>query len=148
MFFSLTICICFHKAVTHISHQCGLASAASGEEGDDEEDCDWISCKDEVEISNSVEHSYIGKIFHDKAKKEADGSPNPFATGTVVDIMRNVDEEDLHLYFKYFNHEATDGKQPTDSEEDEDKWGYTGCAEMLKTGRGASFTWPHLRAAA
>ena len=83
----------------------------------------------------------------DKAKKEADGSPNPFATGTVVDIMRNVDEEDLHLYFKYFNHEATDGKQPTDSEEDEDKWGYTGCAEMLKTGRGASFTWPHLRAA-
>ena len=52
------------------------------------------------------------------------------------------------MYFKYFNHEATDGKQPTDSEEDEDKWGYTGCAEMLKTGRGASFTWPHLRAAA
>ena len=93
------------------------------------------------------EYSYIGKIFHDKAKKEADGSPNPFATGTVVDIMRNVDEEDLHLYFKYFNHEATDGKQPTDSEEDEDKWGYTGCAEMLKTGRGASFTWPHLRTA-
>ena len=32
-----------------------------------------------------------------------------------------VDKEDLHLYFKYFNHEATDGKQPTDSEEDEDK---------------------------
>ena len=58
-----------------------------------------------------------------------------------------LDEEDLHLYFKYFNHEATDGEQPTDSEEDEDKWGYTGCAEMLKTGRGASFTWPHLRAA-
>ena len=52
---------------------------------------------------------------------------------------RSVDEEDLHFYFKYFNHEATDGKQPTDSEEDEDKWGYTGCAEMLKTGRGASF---------
>jgi hypothetical protein len=40
--------------------------------------------------------------------------------------MRNVDKEDLHLYFKYFNHEATDDKQPTDSEEDEDKWGYTG----------------------
>ena len=118
------------------------------EEGDDEEDCNWISCKDEVEIRNGIEYSYIGKIFHDKAKKEADGSPNPFATGTVVDIMRNVDEEDLHLYFKYFNHEATDGKQPTDSEEDGDKWGYTGCAEMLKTGRGASFTWPHLRAAA
>ena len=25
----------------------------------------------------SIEYSYIGKIFHDKAKKEADGSPNP-----------------------------------------------------------------------
>ena len=51
------------------------------------------------------------------------------------------------LSISNFNHEATDGEQPTDSEEDEDKWGYTGCAEMLKTGRGASFTWPHLRAA-
>jgi hypothetical protein len=47
-----------------------------------------------------------------------------------VAIMRIVDEEDLHLYFKYFNHEATDGKQPTGSKEDEDKWGYTGCIEM------------------
>ena len=52
-----------------------------------------------------------------------------------------VDKEDLHLQFKYFNHEATDGKQPpTDSEVDEDKWGYTGYTEILKTGRGASFT--------
>ncbi len=102
------------------------------EESDDEDDCDWISCKDEVEIREGIEYSYIGKIFHDKAKKEADGSPNPFATGTVVDIMRIVYEKDLYLYFRYFNHEATDGKQPTDSEEDEDKWGFTGCIEMIK----------------
>ena len=68
------------------------------EEGDDEDDCDWISCKDEVEIREGIEYSYIGKIFHDKAKKEADGSPNPFATGTVVDIMRIVDEKDLYLF--------------------------------------------------
>ena len=114
-------------------------------QGGDEEDCDWISCKDEVEIREGIEYSYIGKIFHDKAKKEADGITNPFATGTVVNIMRSIDEEDLHLYFKYFNHEeATDGKQPTDSKEDEHKWGYTaGCIEMIKKGRGASFTWPH-----
>ncbi len=56
-----------------------------------------------------------------------------------------------YQYQQYFNHEATDGKQPTDSEseEDEDKWDYTGCTEMLmlKRGRGASFTWPHLRTA-
>jgi hypothetical protein len=41
--------------------------------------------------------------------------------GTVVDIMCSVDEENLHLYFKYFNHEANEGKQPTDFKEDEDK---------------------------
>ncbi len=99
-------------------------------------------------MREGIEYSYIGKIFYDKTRKEADGSPNPFATGTVVDIMRIVDEdeEDLHLYFKYFNHEATDGKQTTDSKEDEDKWAYTGCIEMIERGRGASFTWPHLRA--
>jgi len=115
-------------------------------ESDDEDDCDWISCKDEMEVKEGKEYSYIGQIFHDKAKKEADGSINPFVTGKVVDIMRNnADDEDLHLYFKYFNHEASDGKQPTDSEEDEDKWGYTGCIEMMKTGKGASFKWPHLR---
>ncbi len=94
-----------------------------------------ISCKDEVEMREGIEYSYIGKIFHDKTRKEGDGSPNPFATGTVVDIMRIVDEEDLHLYFKCFNHEATDGKQPTDSKEDEDKWAYTGCIEMIERGR-------------
>ena len=38
-----------------------------------------------------------------------------------------------------------DGKQPTDSKEDEDKWDYTECIEMIKTDRCASFTWPHLR---
>ena len=62
--------------------------------------------------------------------------------------MQNVPCFMLPCKMFHFNHEATDGKQPTDSEEDEDKWGYAGCAEMLKTGRGASFTWPHLRAAA
>jgi hypothetical protein len=30
---------------------------------------------------------------------------------------------------------------------DEDKLVYTGCIEMMKKDRGASFTWPHLRAA-
>jgi hypothetical protein len=49
------------------------------------------------------------------------------------------------LYFKDYNHEVFDGKQPTESKENEDKWGYTGCIEMIKTGRGASFAWPHLR---
>ncbi len=61
-----------------------------------------------------------------------------------MDTMRNVDEEDFHLYFKYFNHEVTDGKQLTDSKEDEDRWGNTGSIEMMKTGRVSSFTWPHL----
>ena len=27
------------------------------EEGDDEDDCDWISCKDEVEIREGIEYS-------------------------------------------------------------------------------------------
>ena len=57
-------------------------------ESDDEDDCDWISCKDEMEVKEGKEYSYIGQIFHDKAKKEADGSINPFITGKVVDIMR------------------------------------------------------------
>ena len=94
------------------------------EDHDDEDYCDWISCKDDMDVRESNEYSsYIDKIFHDKAKKGADGSINRFVTGTVVDIMRNnADEEDLHLYFKYFNHEVSDGKQPTDLEEDEDKW--------------------------
>ena len=42
----------------------------------------------------------------------------------------------------------TNGTESTDSKEDEDKWGYSGCDEMIKIGRaGASFTWPHLRRA-
>jgi hypothetical protein len=81
----------------------------AGEDGDDVDDCDcdWISCKDE--IRECIDYSFIGKIFHDKAKVEADGSPNLLFTGRIVDIMRNVDEDDFHLYFKYFNHEVNDG---------------------------------------
>jgi hypothetical protein len=39
----------------------------------------------------------------------------------------------------FFKHDVTDGKQPTDSKEDEDKWGYTGSIEMMKTGRCSTF---------
>jgi hypothetical protein len=45
------------------------------------------------------------------------------------------------------DHEVTDGwqaksNQPTQMKnEDGDKWGYTGSIEMMKTGRGSSFTW-------